>query len=208
LLDDVVISEIAYSPTSGDEFIELHNRGADTVSLFAAAAPERTWSLSGAVEFQLPGGVQIPPDGYLLIVGDDPDVFRQTHEVPANVPVLGPYTGSLDDVGDDLHLLRPVTEQPDINLLVDRVNYSADLPWPAEAGSGPSSLIRVPLDAYGNDPASWAAGVAFGTPGSSNASIDTTPPSAPSALVWQVDTGPAIHLSWSTASDPETGVVE
>jgi hypothetical protein len=205
-VDTVVISEIMYSSTGGDEFIELHNRGSSSASLFSAVAPDRTWSLNGAVDFRLPTGLQLSPGAYLLIVGGEPDAFRLAHDIPDEIVVLGPYTGTLDDAHDEIRLSRPATGQPSIDLLVDRVNYSAVPPWPSEAGSGPSSLIRVPLDAYGNDPISWAPGIAGGTPGTSNRSVDTTPPSAPTNLGWQLAAGPAVNLNWSASIDAETNV--
>ncbi len=207
-VDDIVISEFAYTSAGGEEFIELHNRSSHTVAMFAPGEPDNTWFFDGAVGFQFPAGTELPAGGYVVVVGSDPDTFRQTHSVPLGVDVLGPYDGSLDDTQDDIRLRRPLAGQPSLDLLVDHVGYSSREPWPVEASQGTASLIRVPLDGYGNDPINWSPGIAGGTPGTANLSIDTSPASVPSGVESQLTVGPAVNLSWTASTDPETPVTE
>jgi hypothetical protein len=82
----------------------------------------------------------------------------------------GPYSGHLDNGGEDLELARP----GDVDELgtryyirVDRVNYSdgshpdncpggVDL-WPVDADGWGMSLGRLYGNRYGNDPNNWTA---------------------------------------------------
>jgi len=82
------------------------------------------------------------------------------------VQVFGPWTGALDDDGETLKLLSPGSPEPDGTVpyyRADHVAYRTNAPWPQAVVGG--SLERVPLEAYGNDPAYWRAGPAGGTPG-------------------------------------------
>ena len=114
----------------------------------------------------------------------------------------------LDDLGDDVQLMAPGGSPSDPPVLVDRVQYSADTPWPVEPGAGTASLIRDPLDAFGNDSTSWMAGIALGTPGRANLGVDTTAPSAPTGMSADVEAGPSVRLTWEASVDAETGVAQ
>ncbi len=205
----VVINEIMYNPVgSGDEFIELRNITADAVSLFDEANTANTWTLGGAVDFTFPADLRVEANGYLLVVGSDPAEFRTRHKVPAEVPILGPYTGDLNDDGDDLRLSRPgVPDGATVpSILVDRVDYRDREPWPLQADGGAAALNRAVAAEYGNDSINWQPSIADGTPGQPNLSADVTPPSAPSNVGLVVEAGPRIRVTWETAFDPETEV--
>ena len=170
----VVISEIMYHPaTSGVgsvdiEFVELVNITAQPVPLFDPAYPTNTWELSGAVAFSFPTGVVLDACSPLIVCATNPAAFRAAHAVPSAVPVFGPWSGALNNAGETLRLRRPGDPEPDGAVprpRVDRVAYRPEAPWPVAADGDGSSLERRPLDAYGNDPASWFASVPGGTPG-------------------------------------------
>ena len=77
--------------------------------------------------------------GLLLLTPGDPAMFRARYEVPANVPILGPISGVLQDSGERLELQWP--EEPGTNglafITVDEVRYNDRAPWPFAAdGSG------------------------------------------------------------------------
>ena len=176
LVGPVVISEIHYHPVDIqlsrgyvdnciDEFVELHNRSGSPVALFDPGAPTNTWRVRDAITFQFPMGVTLPAGGYALIVAIDPSDpgsaagFRARNNVPAGVPLYGPFSGQLDNSSDSVELARP--DVPNTNsvpyILVDKVNYNDTAPWPEAAdGIGPS-LQRRNEAAYGNDPANWVA---------------------------------------------------
>ncbi len=162
----VVINEIHYHPAAGDdEFVELKNVAITNVALFDPERWTNTWRLDG-LGFAFPTNLLLVPDQLLLVVATNPEDFRTRYSVPNEVPILGPWTGVLQDSGEHLELQRPGL--PHTNglvpyIAVDVVRYNDKTPWPTAAdGSGPS-LQRLAGDAYGNDPASWTAAVA--TPG-------------------------------------------
>jgi hypothetical protein len=98
----VVINEIHYNPPAGSsEFIELKNLTATALALAVSGDPTKSWKLTGGVDFTFTGDAQIPAFGYALIVPGDPAAFRAANNVPAAVPIFGPYAGNLDNAGDD-----------------------------------------------------------------------------------------------------------
>lgn len=161
----VVVNEIMYHPDpGGDEFVELKNISADSVSFFDPANPANTWRFNG-LGFVFPFDVSLGSNELMLLVATDPEVFRAKYSVPAPVQIFGPYPGVLQGSGERLELQRP--DVPDTNELayitIDEVRYNDRSPWPLAAdGSGPS-LQRKNSAAYGNDPANWEAAIA--TPG-------------------------------------------
>jgi hypothetical protein len=169
----VVISEISYHPVDGqggsdnqfDEFIELANISGAQVPLYDPANAANTWRLRSAVDFDFPSGVTLAAGGRVIVVSFNPtntallDEFRARWNVGANVSFYGPYDGKLDNSGESVRLYRPDTpegiEVPYI--LVDQVDYSHMLPWPAAAdGIGPT-LQKLTESAYGNDALNWVA---------------------------------------------------
>ena len=161
----VVLSEIHYHPDAfGDEFIELRNISASPVALFDAVHPTNTWRVNG-LGYTLPQNVTLPAGGALLITGLAPAAFRARYSIAAEVTVLGPFAGNLQDSGERLELQRP--DAPGTNgvpyITVDEVRYNDRAPWPPAADGSGASLQRVSLLGYGNDPANWEAAVP--TPG-------------------------------------------
>ena len=171
----VVLDEIHYQPRPGDdEFIELKNLTDAPVPLFDPLQPEHVWKISG-IGYEFPPNVTIPAHGLLLVVGSDPNSFRARNSVDADVQVLGPYPGTLQDRGESLRLEQPQAPLIATNgeavipfVVVDEVDYSNAAPWPeAAAGLGPS-LERINSSAYGNDPANWRASPGPPSPGIDN----------------------------------------
>ena len=184
LVGPVVVNEINYHPPdlglngigfndSENEFIELRNLSAGPVPLYDPASPVNAWHLRSAVDYNFPANVTLPAGGYLLVVGFDPVTspatlasFRNNNFVPANVPVFGPWSGSLDNNAARVELERP--DVPDTNgfvpyILVERVGYSDTTPWPAGADGFGLTLQRVVGGSYANDATNWIA--AAPTPG-------------------------------------------
>ncbi|MFM1768914.1 MAG: hypothetical protein RJA22_1443 [Verrucomicrobiota bacterium] len=161
----VVITEIHYHPEEGGvEFLELQNLTEGPVPLFDPLRPTNTWRLDG-LGYPLPPDLVLPAQGRLLIVATNPAEFRAQYAVPATLPIVGPFAGTLQDSGERLELQRP--GEPGTNgtpyIAMDGVRYNDKLPWPPAAdGSGASLQRRLP-SAYGDDPAHWEA--ASPTPG-------------------------------------------
>ncbi len=184
----LVISEINYRPVdlpggvdnNVDEFVELENVSAAAVRLFDPANPTNTWRVRGGIDFEFPTNVTIAANGFALLVNFSPTdaamagAFRARFNVPANVPLFGPYGGQLDNSGETIRLQKPeLPEAGDVPyVLVDEVEYGSRTPWPsAPDGVGPT-LQRIVSSAFGNDSTNWtgvgptagSAYVAGGTP--------------------------------------------
>ncbi len=168
-----VISEINFRPVEPspgvdneiDEFIEIANITGSPLPLFDPANPSNTWRLRSAVDFDFPANLTLAANSHALIVSFNPAepaklaVFRARYSVDPSVPVLGPWSGQLGNVGESIRLYRP--DSPDTNevpyILVDQVDYQNQLPWYAAAdGIGPT-LQRLSESSYGNEPLNWTA---------------------------------------------------
>ncbi|MGK0185343.1 MAG: hypothetical protein ACI9R3_001119 [Verrucomicrobiales bacterium] len=128
VLADVVINEIHYNGepnTALNEFVELHNTGAEAVDLSG-------WVLDDGIAYAFPDGATIAAGGYLVVA-----------ENPASVAgSIGPYTGNLSGDSDQI-VIRDAG-----GMKIDEVNYKSEFPWPIGAdGSGASmELINPALD--------------------------------------------------------------
>ena len=93
------------------------------------------------------------------------DAFRARHGISPGVPLYGPFTGQLNNSGDNVELKKPTTPVAGVvpYVLVDKVNFKDSPPWPLGADGIGLSLQRRDTFAYGNDPANWFA--ALPTPG-------------------------------------------
>jgi hypothetical protein len=183
----VVINEIHYNPLpGGDEFIELRNITGDSVALFDPVAITNTWQLNG-VSFIFPTNITLPPNALLLLVATNPAAFIAKYVVPPEVMVLGPYSGSLQDSGERIELLRP--DAPDPGgvpfIVLDGVRYNDKAPWPPAADGSGQSLQRFAAANYADDPINWFA--SDPTPGRNNAGVDRDGDGIPDS--WEIATG-------------------
>ena len=207
----VVINEVMYHPAGDtDEFFELHNITDAAVPLYDTLRPDNTWKIDCAVTYTFASGLSIPAYGYLLVVNTDPDAFRAKYGVPPDVQIMGPYTGALNNAGEDVRLYKPgdpdpLPPYPVPYYVVDHVAYRPAAPWPAQAdGYGPS-VQRASPAAHGNDPVNWNAGPEEGTPGRANSSEDVTPPRVAGV---SISDGDPIHVTveFNEAVDPVTAL--
>ncbi len=194
----VVISEIMYHPVEEPafnsdgtpvldlwedmhEFIELHNPGADAISLSG-------WQLVGGVDFVFPAEATIQPGEFIVVAKDPPRLKAVVDYGLASSAVFGPWLGRLNNSGETVRLQTLTGET------VDEVTYSADSPWPIGAnalGAGDDwtglkskdyqyrgrSLERVSFAHPADDPANWLASPLPGnpSPGRPNAVALPTP---------------------------------
>jgi hypothetical protein len=173
----LVINEIMYHPYAGyDEYIEIRNLSASAVSLDGPSGT--TWRLAGT-GYNFPTGQSVPANGYALVVGIDPVAFRSKYAVPAQVPIFGPYVGTLQDNGERLSLeqpdapyLDPLGQPVFPYIVIDSVRYNDIAPWPIDANGNGPALQRLNSSAYADDPINWFASGA--TPGGANST--NTPP--------------------------------
>ena len=156
---DVVINEIMYHHAMRDEhyeYVELYNKGADTVSLAG-------WAFTDGIDYTFGDGVTIEP-GACLVLAQDPNVLEATYEQLAiGVNLFGPYAGSLSDHTDHIELSYPLvqtdvdSDRPETYMIVaDEVTYYDGGRWPTWAdGQGASLELRDPHS--DNDvPDAWA----------------------------------------------------
>ncbi len=123
-----------------EQWIELHNRRAEAVSLAG-------WRLDGGIDFAFGPGAAIPAGGY-LVVAKDPAALRA--KFPGLLP-LGPFAGKLSGSGEAL-VLRDAQDNP-----ADQVHYYDDGRWPEAAdGGGSSAELRDPRAEHGVGE-NWAA---------------------------------------------------
>lgn len=175
LVGPVVISEIMYHPVDGGvEYIECVNISGAPVTWYDPAFPSNRWQFTSGVAFTFPQA-GLPVDGVILVVPEDPAIFRTRYDLPPEVQVVGPYIGALDNAGEDLILSRPGTPEPDGTvpaIQVDRVNYKDGNLWPATADGLGASLARRETAHYGNDVANWMGDISGGSPGNQAPWVD------------------------------------
>ncbi len=139
-----VINEIHYKQigkTIPGEFVELYNPSDTAIDLGG-------YYFSAGLTFTFPQGIVIEPDGY-IVIAEDPQILQQEYAVTC--PVLGPYSGRLDNDGERILL------HDSFGNVADCVDYKLGFPWPiACEGDGPSmELINPSLD--NNLGGSWRA---------------------------------------------------
>jgi hypothetical protein len=168
----IVINEVMYRPpdigtndNSSDEFVELLNISSNSVPLFDPAAPTNTWQVKGGIDFVFPTNITVQAGAYLLLVNFDPanattaDGFRTKYRLSGSVALYGPYSGKLNNSGDNVELKKPTTAVAGNTpyVLVDKVAFQDSSPWPAGADGYGLSLQRKAPGEYGNDPVNWVA---------------------------------------------------
>jgi hypothetical protein len=182
LIGDVVFTEIMYHPaeSGGFEYIELFNRTSADVALYDTNYPTNTWKLEGGVEFTFPEGTVLSAGETLLITETNATAFRAYYSVGESVTVLGPYDGHLNNSGEALELTRPGDPEADTGeipyILVERVEYDDESPWPTAADGLGSSLERSNVALYANDSSNWSASSSL-SPGAISGDSDSLPDS-------------------------------
>ena len=168
-LGNAIISELHYHPapppaggsigTEDLEFVEIHNRSGTPLTLDG-------WQVDG-FGYRFPVGVMLQPAATIVVVPFDPAAepakaaaFQAVYGIAQAPTLLGPATGSLQDGGETIRLLRPENlSVPTGYLLVDQLGYDNQAPWPPEADGAGQSLVRITANTFGGLPASWMADV-------------------------------------------------
>lgn len=157
LTRDVVINEIMYRPrdpqgpatNSPEQWIELYNRGSNTVDLTGWRIEEDSDQL-----FDFPSGKTIAPGGYLVVA-------RDAAWLAAKFPsadIIGNFSNRLSGGGSLIELFDG-THYPAFawGNIADSVHYRDARPWPEYAdGLGSSIELRDPR-ADNSRPEAWAA---------------------------------------------------
>ena len=194
----IILNEVMYHPpdlagpvdNARDEFIELHN-------ITTSPQDISGWKLKGGADFTFAAGTTILPGDYVLAVSFNPatdatslNAFRTAYGLTAATAIYGPYAPKLHNDSANLELAYPGPAVAGVVpfILVDKIEYFDNTPWPAPPdGTGPS-LQRASRTAIGNDVANWAGATA--TPGNVN--------SGESAIV--DSDGDGMSDAWETAN--------
>ncbi len=157
LHDEIVINEIMYHhrpdtvvadaggnsyTVNDEEWIELYNRGTQTIDLSG-------WQLAEAVDYRFPAGTTLGPDQYLVVARDAASLALKYPQLAGQI--LGDFSGRLSDGNERLRLLDQVGNP------ADEVHYYESGQWPAAAdGRGSSLELRDP-QADNSVGLAWAA---------------------------------------------------
>ncbi len=93
-----------YHPISGDDddqYVELHNRGAQAVNLAG-------WQLSDGISFTFPNNTVLAPDAY-LVVARDINRLRSNYTILNATNSIGNFSGKLSHSGERVALRMPDT---------------------------------------------------------------------------------------------------
>lgn len=134
------VLEVPAAVESGTQWIELFNKGAQTVDL-------SHWEFSDGVAFTFPPGTELESGGYLVVARD---AVNLSADYPG-ITILGNWEGNLSRSGERL-ALRDSSRN-----LVDEVSYYDDGSWPAEADGEGSSIELRDARADNENATSWQA---------------------------------------------------
>ncbi|MFC1604714.1 lamin tail domain-containing protein [Planctomycetota bacterium] len=159
VINDIVINEIMYHHGTRDEryeYIELYNRGSDTVVLAG-------WSFTDGIGYTFETGTEMQPDSYIVVAKDPNFISGIYNNLNIGTNLVGPYSGGLDDHSERIRLSYPYKDvdplSGDVDILMimaDEVTYYDGGRWPSWAdGQGASLELRDP-DNDNDAPDAWA----------------------------------------------------
>jgi hypothetical protein len=158
-INDIVINEIMYHHATWDEryeYIELYNRGTETVLLAG-------WAFTDGISYTFEAGTEIAPGSYIVVAKDPNFIAGVYNNLTVGSNLVGPYTGSLDDHSDHIRLSYPYKDVDSLSgnvevlmITADEVTYYDGGRWPSWAdGQGASLELRDP-DSDNDTPDAWA----------------------------------------------------
>jgi hypothetical protein len=177
LVGPVVVTEVGYGLNSPSpsalaidgtltpanlQFIEIHNSSSSPINM-------ANYQLAGDVAFSLSGVGTLPGGATVVVVPFSPAInptkasaFRAHYGIDSSVALVGPFAGSLSELGARVSLEAPDAPPPSApsfipRVLVDEVLYDNLAPWPAAGAGLGVSLQRTAPTAFGNDGLVWQA---------------------------------------------------
>ena len=153
VIGDVVINELMYDPISGnedDEFIELYNKGTNTINLSG-------WQFTSGVTFTFPTNASISPNGYVVIGKDMTELFSNYPSLNA-ANTYGNFSGKLSHNGELVVLSQPKSYFGTNTIYVeeDEVAFGTGGRWGEWSGGGGSSLELIDPHSNHRLAANWA----------------------------------------------------
>ncbi len=124
---------------SGEEWIELYNRGDQAVDLSG-------WRLGEAVQFDFPAGTMVGPDEYVVVARD----AAQLASSHPGINIVGEFAGRLSDRDERVRLVDANDN------LADQLHYFDGGRWPEYADGGGASLELRDPDADNSRGEAWS----------------------------------------------------
>jgi len=166
-LDNVVVTGTA--DRADLEYIEIHNPTGAPVDLTG-------WRLRRGADYDFADGLMLAAGQRLVVLSYNPAnpdnaarvaLFRSVYGIDGSIPLVGGWSGQLNNAGDAVQLQRSddaPLDEPDFipHVIEDEIVYGPTAPWPTSADGGGDALIRDGAG-WGHDPVSWVA--ATPTPG-------------------------------------------
>lgn len=152
LIGNIVINELMYDPISGnddDQYIELFNKGTNTVNL-------NGWQFTSGVTFTFPD-VSLAPNGYLVVAENMTNLFAHYPNLDSGNTV-GNYSGKLSHKGELVVLSQPESYYGTNTIYVeeDQVMYGTGGRWGEWSGGGGSSLELIDPHSNHRLASNWA----------------------------------------------------
>ena len=159
--ENVVINELMFNPITGDsadEYVELFNRGTNTVDLGG-------WKFVSGIGYKFAAGTVLAPGGY-MVVAKNASHLRSNYSQLSTNNTLGDFSGSLKNSGDRVALSMPddivstnsigdlVTNK--IDIVVSEVSYVGGGRWGVWSNGGGSSMELIDPSADPLRPSNWA----------------------------------------------------
>ena len=138
LKDCLRVTELMPNPPEGSayEFIELRNTSTNDPLNLAGA------KFTQGIDFTFADGTLLPPGGYLLLVKaastNNFAAFRSYYHLSGEVPIAGPYSGSLDNNGETITLKNAAAGADILSF-----TYGNGRGWPVAAAGAGHSLVPV-----------------------------------------------------------------
>jgi len=153
LIRDIVINELMYHPISGnddDQYIELYNKGTNSVSL-------ANWQFTSGITFTFPANITLAPGGYLVIARNITNLFASYTNLNSG-NTLGNFGGKLSPGGERVALAMPQLLNGVTTLYVveDEVTYGTGGRWGQWSAGGGSSLELIDPNSNHRLAANWA----------------------------------------------------
>jgi hypothetical protein len=160
-IGSIVLNELMYDPLlPGASYVELFNSSAST------SFDLSNWRING-LGYTFPPGTVLANGQYLVLVADQ-SAFISAY---TNVPPFDIYPGTLSASGETLTLYMPGAQTNLPEVVVDKVRYATNAPWPATTPGVSLQLIDPAQD--NSRVADWAT--AAGTPLTNNSVAATLP---------------------------------
>ena len=193
----VTFNEIQYHPANqaDSEWIELTN-------LMSVNVDVSEWKIRGGVDFDFPEGTVIEAGGFLVIASDPAAVAQAT----GLANVLGPWTSSLSNAGEQLRLRN------NSGRLMDDVQFSDGVDWPVGADGSGATLAKRDPNTASPIAANWVASHEIGgTPGKRNFVLASDPVILEDAALldwgatWRYNETDDLAAGWAGTDHPDGG---